>query len=223
MARGPERIRADKLADDFAAGPWNKLQYNNKPYALPIDSGPEMFFYNKAVFDKAGVDGESIKTWNDYYEAAKKIRATGSYITNLAGTSNDYQPFTAQIWQAGAQPWKVDGENITINMTKDEGMQRYIQFVQKLIDEDLVDAKTPNWSDDWNRELNDGTLASLTIGAWMPINLMTGAPDQAATGASPSCRSGRKARKSPPKTVALHLPSPRSPRTRPLPTSSLST
>lgn len=183
-----------------------------------------MFFYNKAVFDKAGVDGESIKTWNDYYEAAKKIRATGSYITNLAGTSNDYQPFTAQIWQAGAQPWKVDGENITINMTKDEGMQRYIQFVQKLIDEDLVDAKTPNWSDDWNRELNDGTLASLTIGAWMPINLMTGAPDQAgATGASPSCRSGRKARKSPPKTVALHLPSPRSPRTRPLPTSSLST
>ena len=170
---------ADKLADDFAAGPWNKLQYNNKPYALPIDSGPEMFFYNKAVFDKAGVDGESIKTWNDYYEAAKKIRATGSYITNLAGTSNDYQPFTAQIWQAGAQPWKIDGENITINMTKDEGMQRYIQFVQKLIDEDLVDAKTPNWSDDWNRELNDGTLASLTIGAWMPINLMTGAPDQA--------------------------------------------
>ena len=64
-------------------------------------------------------------------------------------------------------------------MTKDEGMQRYIQFVQKLIDEDLVDTKTPNWSDDWNRELNDGTLASLTIGAWMPINLMTGAPDQA--------------------------------------------
>lgn len=138
-----------------------------------------MFFYNKAVFDKAGVDGESIKTWDDYYEAAKKIRAIGSYITNLAGTSNDYQPFTAQIWQAGAQPWKVDGENITINMTKDEGMQRYIQFVQKLIDEDLVDTKTPNWSDDWNRELNDGTLASLTIGAWMPINLMTGAPDQA--------------------------------------------
>ena len=64
-------------------------------------------------------------------------------------------------------------------MTKDEGMQRYIQFVQKLIDEDLVDTKTPNWSDDWNRELNDGTLASLTIGAWMPINLMGGAPDQA--------------------------------------------
>ena len=30
-----------------------------------------------------------------------------------------------------------------------------------------------------DEEPNDGTLASLTIGAWMPINLMTGAPDQA--------------------------------------------
>ncbi|WEV66141.1 sugar ABC transporter substrate-binding protein [Bifidobacterium sp. ESL0764] len=169
---------ADKLADDFTAGPWNKLQYNAKPYALPIDAGPEMFFYNKAVFDKAGVDGESIKTWDDYYEAAKKIKAAGSYITNSSGASGDYQPFTAQAWQAGAKPWKVDGEKITIDMTKDPGMKKYIEFRQKLIDEDLIDTKTANWSDEWNRELNDGTLASLTIGAWMPVNLMSGAPDQ---------------------------------------------
>ena len=134
---------ADKLADDFSAGPWNKLQYNNKPYALPIDSGPEMFFYNDAVFKKAGVDGTKIKTWDDYYEAAKKVKAAGSYMTN------------------------------------DAGMKKYIDFQQKLIDEDLIDTKTANWSDDWNRELNDGTIASLTIGGWMPVNLMNGAPDQA--------------------------------------------
>ena len=145
---------ADKLADDFSAGPWNKLQYNNKPYALPIDSGPEMFFYNDAVFKKAGVDGTKIKTWDDYYEAAKKVKAAGSYMTNNSGSSMEYQPFTAQAWQAGAQPWKVDGEKITIDMTNDAGMKKYIDFQQKLIDEDLIDTKTANWSDDWNRELH---------------------------------------------------------------------
>lgn len=172
---------ADKFADDFAAGPWNKVQYNGKPYALPIDSGPEVFFYNKAIFDKAGVDGESIKTWDDYYEAAKKIHALGDnyYITNNSGDSNAYQPFTAQVWQAGAQPWKVDGENITMNMTNDEGMKKYIDFQQKLIDEGLVNTTIANWSDDWNRSLNDGTTASLVIGGWMPTNLESGAPDQA--------------------------------------------
>lgn len=170
---------AASLESDFSAGPWNKLQYNGKPYALPIDSGPEMFFYNQEVFEKAGVDGEAIVTWDDFYEAAKKIRATGSYITNNSGSAMEYQPFTAQAWQAGAMPWKVDGTNIEIDMVKDAGMQRYIAFQQKLIDEDLIDTKTPNWSEDWNRELNDGTIAALVIGAWMPINLMNGAPDQA--------------------------------------------
>lgn len=167
----------DDLKDDFAAGPWNKVQYNGSPYALPIDSGPEMFFYNKSVFDKAGIT-EPPTTWDEYYEDAKKVRATGAYMTNVSGSSNDYQPFTAQAWQAGAEPWKVDGTNITINMTNDEGMKRYIDFQQKLIDEDLIDTKTSNWSDDWNHGLNDGSIASLTIGAWMPINLKSGAPDQ---------------------------------------------
>ncbi|MCI1219638.1 MAG: sugar ABC transporter substrate-binding protein [Bifidobacterium sp.] len=170
---------AASFKDDFAAGPWNKLQYNGKPYALPIDSGPEMFFYNKSIFDKAGVDATKIATWDDYLAAAKKIRTVGSYMTNGSGGTNDYQPFTAQAWQAGAQPWKVDGDKITINMTKGEGMKKYIDFQQQLIDQDLIDTKVANWSDDWNRGLNDGTIASLTIGAWMPINLMSGAPDQA--------------------------------------------
>lgn len=170
---------ASDYANDFASGPWNKLQYAGNTYALPVDSGPEVFFYNKAVFDKAGVDGDSIKTWNDYYEAAKKIRAIGAYITNNSGSSMEYQPFTAQAWQAGATPWKVNGDNITIDMTNNAGMKKYIEFQQRLIDEDLIDTKIANWSDDWNRSLNDGTLASLTIGAWMPINLMNGAPDQA--------------------------------------------
>lgn len=170
---------ADKEESKFVAGPWKKLQYDGKPYALPIDSGPEVLFYNKAVFDKAGVDGSKIDTWDDYYQAAKKIRAIGSYITNNSGSAMEYQPFTAQAWQAGAKPWNIDGDKVTIDMTNDAGMKRYIAFQQRLIDEDLINTKIANWSDEWNRSLNDGSIASLTIGGWMPINLMNGAPDQA--------------------------------------------
>ncbi|KAB7788689.1 ABC transporter substrate-binding protein [Bifidobacterium leontopitheci] len=167
---------ADKLESDFTAGSWAKMLQEGKPYALPIDSSPEVFFYNKAVFDKAGVDGENIKTWDDYYEAAKKIHALGDnyYIANNDGSSNGFQPFAAQAWQAGAYPWKVDGENITINM-HDKGMERYVELQQKLIDEGLINTKIGNWTDDWYRSLGDGTIASLTIGAWMPTNLESSA------------------------------------------------
>ena len=167
---------ADKLADDFAAGPWNKLQYNNKPYALPIDSGPEMFFYNKAVFDKAGVDGESIKTWNDYYEAAKKIRAVDSYITSDSGDAGFFDSMT---WLAGATPFETskDGGTVTINLTGDKNVKTFTDFWQKMIDEDLIDTKTVGWTDDWNKGLDDGSIASLLTGAWMPYNLLSGAPN----------------------------------------------
>ena len=159
-----DQFGAQDYADDFVAGPWGKLQVNGKAYGMPLDSAPEVLYYNKAVFDKAGVT-EAPTTWDEYYEAAKKIRELGEdyYITNNAG----FQPFTAQAWQAGGHMWTVDGENLTIDMTKSEGMQRYIDFTQKLIDEDLINVRINAWSDDWNRSLNDGTLASLTIGAWI--------------------------------------------------------
>lgn len=172
---------ADKLADEFAQGPWRKLQYEGKPYGLPIDSGPMAFFYNDAVFKKAGVDGSAIKTWDDYYEAAKKIHALGPdyYITNNSGNTDSYSEFNAMLWQAGAKPWKVEGENISINLDgKDEATKKVIDFQQKLIDEGLVNTSIGNWSEDWNRSLNDGTTASLAIGAWMPTNLESSAPDQ---------------------------------------------
>lgn len=172
---------ADKMADDFSSGAWRKLQINDKPYGMPIDSGPMVFFYNKDIFDKAGVDGESIKTWDDYYEAAKKIHALGDnyYITNNSGNTDSYSEFNAMLWQAGANPVKVDGENLTINLTDtDEGVKKVMDFQQKLIDEHLINTSIGNWSDDWNRSMNDGTTASLVIGAWMPVNLENAAPDQ---------------------------------------------
>lgn len=39
-----------------------------------MDSGPMGFFYNEDVFRQAGVDATKIKTWDDYYEAAEKLK-----------------------------------------------------------------------------------------------------------------------------------------------------
>ena len=73
--------------DFYTPGPWASVQFAGKVYGLPMDSGPMAFFYNKEVFDKAGVDAEQIKTWDQYYDAAKKIHALGDnyYITSDTG------------------------------------------------------------------------------------------------------------------------------------------
>lgn len=159
----------------YTPGTWNAVQWGGKTYGLPMDSGPMAFFYNKDVFDKSGVDPTSIKTWDDYYQAAKKIRATGSYITSEEG---DGGFFEAMSWAAGGKPYKTsqDGSEIKVNLTADSGVKTYVDFWQKMVSEDLVDTKTPNWSDEWFRSMTDDSIASLLIGAWMPTNMVNSAP-----------------------------------------------
>lgn len=145
-------------------------------YALPMDSGPMAWFYNKDVFDKAGVDPTRVRTWDEFYDAAKKVRATGSYITSDSGDAGFFDSMT---WLAGATPFSTgsDGQSVTINLSNDSKVKTFVDFWQKMIADDLIDTKTAGWSDDWNKSLNDGSIASLLTGAWMPYNLLSGAPD----------------------------------------------
>ena len=134
------------------------------------------WFYNKDVFDKAGVDPTRVRTWDEFYDAAKKVRATGSYITSDSGDAGFFDSMT---WLAGATPFSTgsDGQSVTINLSNDSKVKTFVDFWQKMIADDLIDTKTAGWSDDWNKSLNDGSIASLLTGAWMPYNLLSGAPD----------------------------------------------
>lgn len=54
---------------------------------------------------------------------------------------------------------------MTINLTGDKNVKTFTDFWQKMIDEDLIDTKTVGWTDDWNKGLDDGSIASLLTGA----------------------------------------------------------
>ncbi|RBP99687.1 ABC transporter substrate-binding protein [Bifidobacterium xylocopae] len=158
----------------YSPGTWASVQWGGKVYGLPMDSGPMAFFYNKDVFDKAGVDASQIKTWDEYYEAAKKVKAVGSYITSDSGDAGFYD---SMVWLAGGHPFKTsaDGKNVTLNLTGDERAKEFTEFWQKMISEGLIDTKTAGWSEDWFKAMTDGSIASLLTGAWMPANLANSA------------------------------------------------
>ena len=173
-------LGASDFKDFYTPGTWSSVNINDGVYALPMDSGPMAFFYNKEVFDKAGVDAEQIKTWDQYYDAAKKIHALGDnyYITSDTGDAGFFDSMT---WLAGATPFETskDGETVTINLTGDKNVKTFTDFWQKLLDEGLLDTKTAGWSEDWFKGMVDGTIASLFTGAWMPANLANSAADGA--------------------------------------------
>ncbi|MFJ6433383.1 ABC transporter substrate-binding protein [Streptomyces sp. NPDC091416] len=160
---------AGKFGETFTPGPWNAVTQDKAVYALPMDSGPMAFFYNKKVFDKHHIEVPT--TWDGYVEAARTLHKADPkiFITNDTG---DAGATTSFIWQAGGRPYKTDGTNVTVDFG-DAGTKKYTATWQKLLDEKLV-APISSWSDAWYKGLADGSLATLSIGAWMPANLTSG-------------------------------------------------
>jgi len=162
------------LEDDYTESTWGQVVFDGKIYGLPQDSGPTALFYNKTVFDQYGIEVPT--TWDEYLAAAEKLHAADptKYITSDTGDAG----FTmTSIWQAGGQPFSIDGTNVTVNL-EDEGTQRWANYWNQLVQNDLV-APTAGWTDDWYKGLADGGVASLVIGAWMPGILEGSVPDAA--------------------------------------------
>ncbi|BCJ62688.1 sugar ABC transporter substrate-binding protein [Micromonospora endophytica] len=162
---------AKSLDGTFTPGPWTAVNIDGGVYGLPMDSGPMALFYNKEVFDKHGIEVPA--TWTEYVEAARKLHAADPKVY-LTADSGDAGFTTSMIWQAGGKPYRVDGTTVTIDFA-DPGSTRFAGAWQQLITEKLVAPVAP-WSDEWFQGLGNGTIASLATGAWMPANLMSGAP-----------------------------------------------
>lgn len=92
-------IRDLTAALDADGGAWRNavspaavdgLSIDGKVWAAPVQSGLVSFFYNKALFEQAGVDATTIATWDDFLAAVKKIKDAG--ITPIAGGGGDKWP-----------------------------------------------------------------------------------------------------------------------------------
>jgi lactose/L-arabinose transport system substrate-binding protein len=143
---------------------WEQATKDGKYYAMPWDSGPVAVFYRRDVFEKAGVDPESIKTWDDYYNAAKTIKEkAGVPMWQQAKAQNDGRLFEMLMWQEGLGYVDKDGNVI---LDKDPKIAEILDYMGKFWKEDLA-ADTQPWTDPWYKEQADGTVATIVEAAWM--------------------------------------------------------
>jgi raffinose/stachyose/melibiose transport system substrate-binding protein len=84
-----EAIKGDFVDSFYPAGVQNFV-IDGKSYGLPNDVGPIVFWYNKDLASKAGIDPTQIKTWDDFIAAVKKAKAAG--LTPIAAGGADKWP-----------------------------------------------------------------------------------------------------------------------------------
>lgn len=163
---------AGELGAEYSPGTWNAVTGGTESvYGLPLASAPMGLFYNEALFAEHGIDIPT--TWDDYLAAARALKAIdpGLYITNETGNPVFH---LALIWQAGGNPFSVDGTTIAIDFD-DAGTKRYADLWDTMLAEELI-APVSTFSDEWYQAVGDGSVATLPSGAWMRPNLESGVP-----------------------------------------------
>ncbi len=87
---------AGEFKDSFYPAGVQNFIVDGKSYGVPNDVGPVIFWYNKELCQKAGVDPTKIKEWDDFLDAVKKCKAAG--VTPIAVGGADKWPLHFKIF-----------------------------------------------------------------------------------------------------------------------------
>jgi arabinosaccharide transport system substrate-binding protein len=97
-------------------------QLGGKQYGVDYHMGAVVMYYNKELMDKAGVDIDSIKTWDDYIEAGKLVKEkTGAWMATAETT--DKWTVSPVMQQNGGGVYDKDGNLILDGEANVEALQ----------------------------------------------------------------------------------------------------
>ncbi|WP_084961245.1 ABC transporter substrate-binding protein [Thermoactinospora rubra] len=108
-------VGGDSDVSAYAPESLNAFKHGGKQYALPASFSTVVLFYNKDLFDKAGVEPPTADwTWADEQAAAEKL------TDRKAGIYGDFQPvqffeFYKALKQAGGEFLSPDGKKTAFN------------------------------------------------------------------------------------------------------------
>lgn len=166
----PVQEAQDKFVD------WTNSQVSfgeeGAAYGVPMDIGPMAFYYRKDLFEKHNIAVPT--TWDEYYEAAKQVKAadSGAVIGNFPTDQPAW--FTSLAWQNGASWFSNDSDSWKVSMT-DEATTQVAEYWQKLIDDKLISTQ-PGLGDPQWKAINSSKEWSLIGAAWTTKLLSESAP-----------------------------------------------
>ena len=139
---------------------------NGSQYALPKDHDTIALLYNKAIFDKYGVEYPTDDwTWEDVRDAAAKITEAGKadgvygYAIN---TSNNQDGWYNIIYDYGGQVITDDHKGTTIGSDEAKAGMEMLRQILEVAAPQTVVAETGTDS-----LFNSGLAAMITQGSWM--------------------------------------------------------
>ncbi|WP_242049715.1 ABC transporter substrate-binding protein [Brachyspira aalborgi] len=132
-----------------------------KLVSIPWDSGPVVMFYREDLFNQAGIDINSIITFEDYISAGKKLKERFPNITMTGLPFTQDENLFRCLLVANKSYYLNNKGEITVASSK---AIETLQMIKRLIDEGVA-KNTINWDGGIVANKN-GELASWIMGGW---------------------------------------------------------
>ncbi|WP_404455492.1 ABC transporter substrate-binding protein [Virgibacillus necropolis] len=171
----PMNEYVDPVIDKFVKSRFEIYGKDGKYYGMPTHVGTSVMYYNKEIMDAAGVDIDSIKTWDDYVEAGKKVVANTDAMMTTAH-SGDYMTYFQMISQRGSDFFNDEGELTVYN----EANVKTLEFLHDMIYKYEIAELTPGGdphAEEFYAYMNDGGAASVSMPAWYMGRFLDYMPD----------------------------------------------
>lgn len=131
-----EQVKAWGQSDKYFTGPWQSTVWKGKNYGVPNNSNCLALYYNKDMFDKAGVTPPT--TWDELHSTATKLTKNGVYgfSMSLVKSEEGTFQFLPFLWEAGAD----------LNTIDSPAAVTALQFLVSFVKEGLLSSESLNWS-----------------------------------------------------------------------------
>lgn len=160
---------ADIPWDEYIKGPMESTMMEGKHYGIPFATNCTALFYNKDLFDAAGISyPDENTTWDQFQEMAKTLTKDGVYGFGNAATNTDEGTFQCLQWlyTAGGSYMDIKG-----------GVAAY-ELMQNMIKDGSWTKEVVNWTQsDVNNNFKAGNLAMQQNGPWQIPSIQQDAPD----------------------------------------------
>lgn len=102
---------------DIYQGLWDVSSYKGEIWTVPFEANNLALYYNKKHLKEAGIDPNSIKTWDDLLNAAKKLTKGNRMGFQVPLGNNEWTVWTWQtlLWQAGGDFLSSNGKTAEFN------------------------------------------------------------------------------------------------------------
>ena len=160
---------ADINWDEYMEGPMESTMLDGKHYGIPFATNCTALFYNKDLFDAAGIDyPDENTTWDEFHEMAKALTKDGVSGFGNAATNTDEGTFQCLQWLYTAGGSYTDIE---------DGVDAY-KLMQEMIEDGSWTKECVNWTQsDVNNNFMAGNLAMQQNGTWQIPGIEANAPD----------------------------------------------